>query len=398
MVIQTSTKAWGALVCALVLSAPGLAQAEPPTQTVHDTERETAAPERASTPLTTAETPTQKPTEPEQPILHHAPQLTAIESTTVTIEASFDRPHLLKRAVLFYRGGGTHGEVELSRSSSATPAYVAVIPALAVRGQLAYAIELETTTGERIPAFASREKPFPVTVLDSLQDRREAALLARLRGRRSVVETSAEYASFGVQSVQLRNPDKSLRTVEAPDQFYRIEGSYTYRFLGIVSEFGIRAGAVRGESVVAGESDPSKYQVGLNYGAPRIRLQAVDWLHFEGELLTSVTEVGFSVGGGGAVLVGDPYGTKLVMGFEGIEVFGARGYTRLDVAASKRILLSPIVEVTGMPHAETAGVRLLGEGRFDLGYGFGLLARGGYQARTFNRGGPTLGGGLSYAF
>lgn len=88
----------------------------------------------------------------------------------------------------------------------------------------------------------------------------------------------------------------------------------------------------------------------------------------------------------------------MVFGAEGIQVFGARGYTRLDLAASRRVMVSPIVEVTGMPHAETAGVRLLGEARVDFGRGLGLVARGGYQARTFNRGGPTLGAGLSYSF
>ena len=104
------------------------------------------------------------------------------------------------------------------------------------------------------------------------------------------------------------------------------------------------------------------------------------------------------MGGGGAVLVGDPYGTKIVFGAEGIQVFGVRGYTRLDLVANRRLMVSPIVEVTGMPHAESAGVRLLGEARVDLGKGFGLVGRGGYQARTFNRGGPTLGAGLSYSF
>ena len=68
------------------------------------------------------------------------------------------------------------------------------------------------------------------------------------------------------------------------------------------------------------------------------------------------------------------------------------------MVAHKRVLVSPIVEVTSMPHAESVGARLLGESRIDLGRGFGLILRGGYQARTFNRGGATVGGGLSYAF
>ncbi|HRG96224.1 MAG TPA: hypothetical protein PLR99_08255 [Polyangiaceae bacterium] len=376
------------LACALGLSLSTAASAEP------EPSREPGAPD-APPPATATASPA--PAAASLPAVHHAPHLTATEARDLTIEATIERPDLVKRAVLVYRGGGTHGEVELARSSSAQ-GYAAVIPATAVKGALAYAIELETTSGARLPAFATRATPHPVTVLDDVDDRAASATLARLGGRRSVVETSAEYASFGDVTTTLRRPGAPPRTFDTPDHFYRFEGAYTYRLLGIVSEFGIRAGAVRGESVVEGETDPSKYQVGLNYGAPRVRLRAAEWLHFEAELLTSVTEVGFSVGGGGAVLVGDPYGTKMVFGAEGIQVFGARGYTRLDLAANRRLMVSPIVEVTGMPHAESAGVRLLGEARVDLGAGFGLVARGGYQARTFNRGGPTVGAGLSFAF
>ncbi len=144
--------------------------------------------------------------------------------------------------------------------------------------------------------------------------------------------------------------------------------------------------------------DQTKYDVGLNYAAPRVRLRADERIHVEGELLMSVTEVGFSVGGGGAVLLGDAYGSKLVLGFEGIQVFGVRGYSRLDLVVNSRLMVAPIIEVTTMPHADRAGLRLLGEAGIDLGQGFRLDVRGGYQARTFNRGGPTLGGGLAYSF
>ncbi|HSO32850.1 MAG TPA: hypothetical protein VLT33_10040 [Labilithrix sp.] len=320
---------------------------------------------------------------PEVPALHHAPIVTAHVSDELSIPARIDRPDRMRRALLVFRGGGTQGEVEFERSSRGDLGYVAVIPATAVRGDLTYAIELETTTGEHLPVFATRSDPHHVTILDSPEDRREAALLARLKGRRSIVQSSGEYATFGNGGA---------------DQFYRVEGGYTYRLLGTISEFGLRAGVVRGRSLVPGETDPSKNEVGLNYGAPRVRLRVEDWLHVEGELLTSVTEVGFSVGGGGAVLLGDAYGSKLVLGFEGIQVFGARGYSRLDLAASSRVLVSPIIEVTTMPHADRAGVRLLGEVGVDLGQGFRLDVRGGYQARTFDLGGPTLGGGLAYAF
>jgi len=344
-------------------------------------------------PTTTA--PTTAPTE--TPALHHAPLVTARLAEDIRIGAVIDRPDRVKRALLVFRGGGTHGEVEFARASGPL-GYVAFIPATAVRPDLGYSIELETTTGEQLQVFATRDAPHHVTVLDSPEDRREAALLARLHGRRSVVQTSGEYASFGTTTATVPVAGAAPETRNVADRFYRVEGSYTYRLLGTVSEFGLRAGVVRGQSLVRGESDPSKYEVGLNYGAPRIRLRAEDWLHVEGELLTSVTEVGFAVGGGGAVLLGDAYGSKLVLGLEGIQVFGVRGYTRLDLVANSRLALAPMIEVTTMPHADVAGVRLLGEAAIDLGAGLRLDIRGGYQARRFDQGGPTLGGGLAYAF
>lgn len=334
------------------------------------------------------------------PALHHAPQVTARAAEDITIGAVVDRPDRVKRALLVFTGGGTHGEVEFARSSQGELGYVAIIPATAVRGDLAYSIELETTTGEQLPVFATRAAPHHVIVLDSIEDRREAALLARLHGRRSVVQSSAEYASFGSTTATVPGATAQAppQTRTVADMFYRIEGSYTYRLLGTVSEFGIRAGIVRGQSLVRGETDPSKYEVGLNYGAPRIRVRAQDWLHFDGELLTSVTEVGFAVGGGGAVLLGDPYGSKLTLGLEGIQVFGARGYSRLDLVANSWLVVAPMIEVTTMPHADVAGVRLLGEAGIDLGAGLRLDVRAGYQARRFDQGGPTAGGGLAYAF
>jgi hypothetical protein len=325
--------------------------------------------------------------------------MTARVGEDVTIGASFDRPDRVKKALLLFEGErGERGVVEFQRSSDPDHPYLAVIPATAVHGrQVGYAIELETTQGRRVPVFASREAPHEITVLDTPADAREAALFTRLEGRRSVVSSAAEYVGFGSTTTELDTPSGPVDR-RVSDRYYRIEGNYTYRLLGPITEFGIRAGVVRGEAPVAGETDPSKYQVGLNYGAPRVRLRATDWLHVEGELLTSVTEVGFSVGGGGAVLVGDAYGSKMVLGFETVQVFGTRGYTRLDVVASKRLTLSPSIEVTNMPHADRAGVRLLGDVALDLGRGFAVVARGGYQARSFQQGGPTLGGALAYAF
>jgi hypothetical protein len=70
----------------------------------------------------------------------------------------------------------------------------------------------------------------------------------------------------------------------------------------------------------------------------------------------------------------------------------------MDIAARHGLVISPIVEVTDMPHADRFGVRLLTEARYDTGKGFGLGLVGGYQARVATSGGPTLGLNGFYAF
>lgn len=330
--------------------------------------------------------------------VHHAPIAIAPENHDLPIDVAIDHPEEMKRAVLVYKGPKAEGEIELARSSDPDKPYVAVVPALAVQAPaVTYAIEVEKTDGAREPVFASRAQPYRVTVLDSAESAQEGTLLARLHGRRSVVDARGEFASFGSSrgasgsGASGSGASGSGASGGRADRFFRTEGSYTYRMLGFVSEFGMRAGVIRGESSPHGA-------VGLNYGAPRIRVRFADVFHAEAELLVSVTEVGFSNGGGGAVILGDAYGSNLTLGFEGVQVFGVRGYTTLNIVANRWLTLAPTVEVTNMPHAEDVGVRLLGDARIEFGRGFHGSLRGGYQARTFASGGPTLGGGLGYAF
>jgi hypothetical protein len=334
------------------------------------------------------------------PRVHHAPPSVAPANAALEIGVTFDAPDRIARAVLLYRRAAspnaTPAEIPFLRASrGGAAAYVATIPAAdMVTPVVAYAIELDTTGGERFAAFASRASMHAVTLTEEAGDERERLLLARLGGRRVQVSASGDYVHFGTSPATLA--DGTTTTVR--DQYYRAEGRITYRFLRTVAEFGLRAGVVRGSSAVRAASDPSQFDVGLNYGAPRIRLRATDWLHVEGEFLSSVTEVGYAVGGSGAVLFGDPYATHLAVGLEGIEVFGIRGYTRLDVTVTRRLTAATLVEVTNMPHAADAGVRLATELRLDVGAGFGLGVRGGYQARSFASGGAGAGLTASYAF
>jgi hypothetical protein len=232
-----------------------------------------------------------------------------------------------------------------------------------------------------------------VSIAEDYADLTERALLAQVGGRRSVFSSSFDWVSFGSTT--------TVGSSTVSDGYWRAEGAYTFRPLRFIVEFSIKAGVVRGTSPVAGVDangpDADKLKVGLNYGAPTVLVRLMDYVHLEAELLTSVTEVGFSAGGGAAIHIGEVYGSKLVLGVESIKTFGTRGWARLDVVRP-HWRVSPIVEITDMPHADRAGVRLLTELAFDLGAGFGIAARAGYQARDFKTGGPALGMSLAYAF
>ncbi|HEY4159223.1 MAG TPA: hypothetical protein VGM29_14040 [Polyangiaceae bacterium] len=338
--------------------------------------------------------------------LHHAPVSQAPAHRALLVSASIDHPELVRRALLVYRTSGKSSFAEAEFRRAAPGPYVAQIPEGEVNPPiLEYAIELELLDGTRDAVFATRESPARVDVPEDLMDARERAMLERLGGRRSVFAASGDYVDFGHTLADRLDPNGLVTRTSVHDNFYRVEGSFTYRPLRVVTEFSLRIGVVRGNSPVPlddsqapGKTGADRFKVGLNYGAPTVRFRLSDICHLEGEFLTSVTETGFSVGTGGALLIGDPYGTKLTLGFESIQVFGTRFWSRMDIEAGTRVTIAPVIEVTNMPHAADYGVRLIGEISGDLGAGFRTSVRGGYQARRFTDGGPSAGATVGYAF
>ncbi len=340
-----------------------------------------------------------------RPRLHHSPLTSVAAREPLFVTASIEHPELVKRALFIYatEQAPAPREVEFRRGGTA---YVAQVPAEQLGPRwLEYWLELELLDGTRQVVFASRKNPHRVAVPEEIVDARERALYQRLGGRRSVFSASADYVDFGTSHAQTADAQGNIVGHDVRDHYFRLEGGYTYRPLRFVTEFSLRAGVVRGKSPVpfdstgTGAAKPSDpFAVGLNYGAPSVRLRLADICHVEGEFLTSVTEKGFSLGAGAAVLIGDPYGGKLTLGFESIKTFGTRFWSRMDIPASSRLMFSPIIEIADTPHANKFGVRLLGELGVDLGAGFSVAARGGYQARLFTEGGASGGGTVSYSF
>ncbi len=350
---------------------------------------------------------------PQAPAAHHSPLSSASTDEPLTIHVGIERPELLNGAGVVYRTGDKWFYVRLLRSDTD---YAATIPAEHVKPPgLGYAIELENPDGTRTAAFASRAELHPIVVLEDAADVREQWLLDRVGGRRSVIAATGEFVRFGYDNLPAL-PCGSGQTVcqkgqtyepVVDDQYWRVEGSYTYRPMRAVAQFGFRAGVVRGTRPLyenpPATYDPKSYEVGLNYAGAEVRFRAASLLHFELGTLGSVTEVGFSFGAGAAVILGDPFGTRFTAGWQTIGVtettyFGTRFYARLDLPVTDRFTLGPSIEVTDMPHAENFGVRLLTDATLDLGRGFAIGLRGGYQARVSRSGGPTLGGTLQLGF
>lgn len=346
------------------------------------------------------------------PRVNHAAVYSAPPGEPLDIKATLDHPQLIRRVVVVITTtAGVERIVDFKRGDGNE--YVAVVPAELMKAPgFSYAIEIEHVNGSRIDAFASRAAMHPVTVIEDITDTRERALLARLGGRRSIISVGGEYVGFGENRGTQNIPCGEKQATCSPgddvfpiinEQYYRIEAGYTYRSLRTVSEFGFRLGVLRGRSLKPLDTFVSdQYDVGLNFGAARVRFRLLDLWQAEGELLTSITEEGFSAGINLATHIGDPYGTKLILGFERLGLsgatFGNRFYSRMDIVAGNRLLVSPIIEITDMPNAEAFGVRLLGEVSIKIAGGFSAQVRGGYQARKFDSGGPGVGGSLSYAF
>lgn len=334
------------------------------------------------------------------PRLLHAPLSVVDAHEPISIYADVIDPQLLKRAFVVYRTGAVHGEraVELRRSAKYA-GYVAEIPSGHVLAPgIAYTIELECTDGTRLSAFATRSDMHHVAIRENYLDLREQALAQRLHGRRAVVSADAEYVSFGESEGLLYPPGSAVVPTTVRDQYYRVEGSFTYRPLRFITEFSSRVGVLRGQSPVPLATGTGAFDVGLDYIAQSVRVRIVDALHVDVEGLTGLTEEAFRLGALSRLLIGDPYGSKLVLGVQGIQGFGYRFWSRVDIVASDRLMVSPIVEATNFPHADAYGVRLLGELAFDVGSGVGVVAGGGYQARQATSGGPSGSLSMRYSF
>src|SRR5690606_32920271 len=115
--------------------------------------------------------------------------------------------------------------------------------------------------------------------------------------------------------------------------------------------------------------------------------------------MVMATQSGFNVGGRGELRIGDSLGTHLGLGAEIIADVGASALVRLAWGTVPGLPMAATVEVGNFPasHRDTA-VRLVYDIARPFPNGFRIGARIGYQARTQQIGGVTLGLNTSLDF
>ena len=271
--------------------------------------------------------------------------------------------------------------------------YAAVIPEVEVRPPgFSYYVTEHMPDGSERAVFASAAAPHPVRVTysEAVEDERER-LHARA-GQRSTWLVSADVVDYG---------DRSLpgATAKLHDRYYRLEAGYAYAFLTQVEAIRLSIVRVRGEAAVAAAASSFMQALpGIDFGRAEITLQPMEWLRLRSAVSLGASQRGFEYGGGGAILLGDPYDVNLDLSVESMTTLGTTAGLRFGFRAHPRVPMGASVEVSSFPLGDDAGVRLL----YDVGYRFGpvtrLMLRAGYQGRTSVSGGPALGASFDYGF
>jgi hypothetical protein len=277
--------------------------------------------------------------------------------------------------------------IELVRRDDAH--WVAIVPATeVVTPGIAYYLD---AGGE--PVFASAEFPQSLPVHDAPEAQRKVRDLVRAQQHRSRVHAMGEWVDFGTRTVN---------GVKLPDNYYRIDGDFSYRLLAYPLEE-IRVGYTRllgeTESMSCPSSAPCTGEVGFKVGGWfELGLAPIEGVRFDGRVMVMATSDGFGVGGGGEARLGDRDSSHIALGFEAIQYIGAAGYFRLGWGTVPGFPMSATVEVTNLPApTRDTGVRLFYDIAREIG-GVRLGLRVGYAARVETVAGITGGLGASVDF
>lgn len=331
--------------------------------------------------------------------VHHAelPRLRAGEPAWLVFAAA-DWSQVQDLRVHFRRQG--EGPYRMSRPEPSgrlarrlrVPADVAIAPGFE------YFVELTNPQGKEIRLFASAALPTVVAIHPPLGRRPTPA------NQLTTLRVTAEHVDFN----RYRGDDALFAA--AMDVTFRLgTDSVLYAFsMG----YGLLSG--RGGRVAEVDLPDTLHTNGPDKGKPIRKGDTIDprpatfkhaflggeWalsenLHALTRVVVGLDEQGLDTGVEVAARVGPETATNLQVGASTLGDMGRAAFVALTTNVVDRVPMTGLFEVTDRPVGEDLGIRLIYEANWRATDNLGLTGRVGYDLRTIDHAGPSLGGGIA---
>ena len=334
-------------------------------------------------------TPTSNPAT--APRVHHVPPAEAQPDAALVLEATVASAWTAPLELLYRRVGGPTAWKTVRFEQAGDGRWQATIPAA---DAVPPGIEYFVASGLGAH-FASAADPWRVAIRRSAHERRVAAELERVHGRRFRVRVAGEYASFGDR------PPMPLAAATA-DDFVRLDVDIQYRLLRYplhALRFGYTQ--LRGPArPYAGCTEQCDKDAGFQPGGwTELRLEPFPQLFIDARVMAVAVNTGFNMGGRGELRLGQEDASHIAFGFEYVGDVGGSYWFRLGWDTVPRVPMAATIELSDLPelHRRT-GVRLLYDVFYPLDAGLRVGVRAGYQARDQQIGGVSVGVNASLDF
>lgn len=248
-------------------------------------------------------------------------------------------------------------------------------------GTVEYFIEAVRTNGKLELLVGDSQRPRRLDVEEPVRDAEQTA-------DRSQATVLVEFVDF--------------KQGKGTDEYFRIESDFRYRLdVGLLSTFSVGIGRFAGEGATVDDiaHDRPTSTIDVNYGYAEMELALGSLVGLSGRLTAGSYRVveeepadnlfGFRT----ELRIGEARGTHLTLGGSLTSQVGNEAWTELTLAVFRRMPMSASVVVTNLPVEQDLGV--------SLNYGLGwqatdwlaLSLRLGWNARTINHYGYTIGSG-----
>lgn len=317
--------------------------------------------------------------------VRHVPPSQVEPAEPLTLRATVDRGWESSFEVRYrLQGAGEWKGAAFTRQDQNT--YVATIPGLDIAPP-GFEYFIVGTEGDQDTHFASADSPHRVNVFRAPAEVRRMQQLARHDDRRAQIRLAGEWVDYG-STVDI-NDNLIL------DRYYRIDADVGYRVLSLPLKT-LRFGYTH----LLGDIPEQDEQVGFKGGGWfELGFVVNEGIEIDTRGMVMATQTGFNVGGRVELRIGDSLGTHLGLGGEHIADVGTAGLVRLAWGTVPGLPMAATVEVTNFPaSSRPTAVRLVYDVAKPFPNGFRIGARVGYQARTQQIGGVTLGLNTSLDF